>query len=220
MSRFGGMMSGGVNAGRSGKGTIREFVKQNPNYMKMSSEERTQKLMEFKFNAMYKELALKSLNGKGNGFKLPGTSEPEKKEMSKTAQMMLEKMAMKQAKQMAEKMASKRKQVTTIEPKFFNGGRIDSRGTIYDAMGKAVGSINNKTLQIWFGNKSIGKYKDSSFCITKIERAVQELTRQKATGMIGMWGGGGNIWGGGGNSSGGMNTSGFWGNSDNKDSWW
>lgn len=201
----------------------------------ISSEERYQEILKQKLD----EVRGEALKGAKYTFNLPGTDPTQCKELSKGAQEIIQKIAEKKAKQ-AEKRA-KKADLVTVQPKYFTGqqgGRIDSRGNIYDSAGYCIMEVDKKTGKI--KNKRtgniVGNYNPNS---SYSEHRICELIAQHSTtnnnGWYagsqghgfqecdgGVWGkssnscGNGTIWGSSSDSGGNI-----WGHSDNNNSsWW
>lgn len=181
MSRFGSMLGGGTQGGGNGSASVRDFVKKNPDFMKMDASQRNKALMQFKSNAVREE-AMRSGSNRGN-FKLPGTS-GEETELSASAQAIIEKMIAKQVKKNQTEMIA-------IKAGWFNGGRINKKGEIFDSYNRKVGEVNHKTKEVKIGFHTIGKYKQGHGFTQKMEKAVKALDpkNKPSGGIFGSMGG-------------------------------
>lgn len=205
MSRFGilGSKSGTAKSGAAGGRTtsIGDFAKKNPDLMKMDASQRQQLMTQFITDAKMAELGSRKAN---KGFQLPGTAPakaPDEKDLSKSAKQMLEQMIQKQIKK-------RKKEVVAIRACWFGNGRITKDGKILDGNNKQVGTIDPETMRITVGMSFMGKYKDDSFTLTKLQRKIEQMNAPKA--------------GFGGGSSGGVGIGNFYGTADTNTSngWW
>ncbi len=167
---------GGTKGGAK-KGSIGDFAKKNPDFMKMDPGKRNELLMNLKMDSKKAELATRK---PGGSFQLPGAASAEK-ELSKSAKDMIEKMIQKQIKK-------RQKEVVSIRACWFGNGRITKDGKIYDASNKLVGQIDKETMKIRIGMMTIGKYKDDSFTLTKLQRKLDSMgaAQKKAAPAIGI----------------------------------
>ncbi len=154
--------------------------------------------------AKMEEVRNDALKGAKYSFHLDGTDAAECRQLSKSAQEVIQKVAEKRAKK-AEKNA-KKADIVAIQAKYFTGiqgGRIDNKGRIFDAAGQEVMSVDKKTGKIKnkFGS-TVGKYNPNSpMSEHKICRLIDKYSTKK-DGVGSIWGsGGGNVWGGGDDSS-------------------
>ncbi len=206
MSRFSNMMSGksgnakkpGAMGGRAT--SIGDFAKKNPDLMKMDASQRQQLMTQFIMDAKMAEMGTRKA---GSNFRLPGASaaqQKDEKELSKSAKEMLEKMIQKQIKK-------REKKVVAIRACWFGNGRITKDGKICDAGGKEVGRIDPETMRITMGMSFMGKYKDDSFTLTKLQRKIEQMNAPK---------------GGAAASSTGIGIGNFYGSADSGGSngWW
>ncbi len=221
------------NNKNTAKGVYMEQLKKgNKNAKNTSKEDR--------FREIYKEkvaeLRNQALKGATYTFQLPGTDPSKTRELSKGAQEIINKIAEKKAKK-AEKTMKKANQVT-IAPKYFTGlqgGRIDSRGYIYDSAGQWIMTVDKKTGKIKNRKTgtTVGKYNpDSAYSEHRMCELIYELDTTRQAGWYagsqghGSMGGGwgkesdsGDIWGSKAPSSGTV-----WGNNNDDDNnnggWW
>lgn len=229
------------NASNGAKAMFMNSVKKGTNgQVEMTKEERYQQIYKEKLN----EVRSKALQGAKYTFTLPGTDPTQCKQLSKGAQEIISKIAEKKAKRAEKKM--KKADVVKIMPKAFTGlqgGRIDSRGYIYDSAGQWILTVDKKTGKIKNRRNgcTVGKYNPT--CGYSEHRLCELVAQYDTTKQAGwyaspghahttpldslgnatngsIWGkesnsvGNGSIWGTGGS---------IWGNSDNKDNnsgWW
>lgn len=172
-------MGGGSRSGNGGNSSvIRDFVKKNPNFMKLNATQRNEMLMEVQLQAKQKEIMMRK--GSNGGFRLPGTSGGEA-EMSESYKHTIEKM-------MEKKFQDRKIEILKVKPVHFNGGRIDSEGRIYDQRGKKVGQINLTNSEITLGGSKLGKYDPKGPSVGQIKRFVNDHNKRNygmvAGGMV------------------------------------
>lgn len=197
-----------------------------------SAEERYQDILNDKLEQTRNE----AMKGAKYNFQLAGTDPAQCRQLSKSAQEVIQKIAEKKAKQAAKK--QKKADIVAVQAKYFTGmqgGRIDKSGRIFDAHGQVVLEVDKKTGKIKnkMGNV-VGNYDPNSpYSEHRICELIAKHSNQRgwyagtaghgvqqASG--GIWGksdssaGNGSIWG---TASGGS----IWGSSasDDKNSgWW
>ncbi len=114
---------------------------------KMSEEEKYKKIFDEKLEEL-RQQALTGGRGSKYKFSLPGTeqAEGEEKELSKSMEAFLRRMAMKKVKEQKKK-DQERAQIK-VKAQYFTGiqgGRIDAKGRIYGPDNRWVASVNLKT---------------------------------------------------------------------------
>lgn len=181
---------------------------------KLSPEERYQKMVEEKTAAIKKE----AMKGARFGVSLPGTdASQDSRQMSKSAQEMIDKMARDKAKKALKK--AKRKEVN-IQPKLLTGmqgGRIDSDGRIYDSHNKCIAKIDKKTGKVKSSSGThICNWTGSSYNEYTIARFIEKNNHARGGSIYGTKGHGGatagGIWGGGGSAPSAPSNTDMWGN--------
>ena len=209
-SRMGGGSSGGGTAKKSFMSRM-----QGGDEAKMTQEEKYQKMVEDKVDAMRSAAS----SGAKYGVMLPGTGgdKDQGREMSDSTKAIVEELALKRAQKQAKKM---KRRVLDVAPKYFTGmqgGRIDSKGNIYGPDGAMVAKVDMKSGKVM---KQTGgalcKYSQSSFCEHKITAYINKIYAQKTggnslygtVGVDGNNGGASGIWGSSHNDD---PTGGFWG---------
>ena len=148
-------MSRGFNGGRSGAGNkmhkrrsakemfIAQMNGESDMYGGMSEEERYKKIFEDKLE----ELRTKAKSGRKASVLLPGTDPGQERELSATAQKVIDDMINKRAK----KFAKERSKVVRVKPKVFTGvqgGRIDKNGNIFGPDNRWIAVVDKKTGKI------------------------------------------------------------------------
>lgn len=203
-----------------------------------------------RYNEIYKEkvkeMKNKAMKGAKYTFNLPGTDPTQAQQLSKGAQEIIQKIAEKQAKR-EEKRLKKADKIKII-PKHFTGGqggRIDTRGHVFDSAGQWIMTVDKKSGKIKHRNgNTVGKYNPG--CNYSEHRLCELISNYDTTknagwyagtqghasstvggiyGSGGGWGaesnscGGGSIWGNHESHSGGGKD--IWGNgSSDKQGWW
>lgn len=211
--------------------------------LKQGSKKAGQQDAKERHNEIYKqklnEVRNEAMKGAKYTFNLPGTDPSQCKELSKGAQEIIEKIAEKKAKRAEKKM--KKADIIQVKAKYFmgaQGGRIDSKGNIYDKSGQCIMKVDKKTGKIKHQNgNTVGKYNPNcSYSEHRIGELISKYDTANNAGWYagagghagttpadGVWGkqtescGNGSIWGSSGSGGGGD----IWGNkSDDKNGWW
>ena len=116
---------GGAKGGASKRGTIGDFAKKNPDFMKMDPAKRNELLVNLKMDMKKAEMASRKST---NNFRLPGAAVKEDDEkLSQTAKDMIERMIQKQLKK-------RQKEAVAIRACWFGNGRITKDTAIGAAM--------------------------------------------------------------------------------------
>lgn len=210
---------------------------------KMSQEARYDKLVNEKMEAVKAE-AKKSTRYMVN---LPGTSMGGEREISKSAQQVIDKLAKERAKKQAKKAMFKNMTIRARHFMGMQGGRIDKKGRIYGPDGRYIAYVCKKTGKVKnrMGGTVCYRYSDSTFCDYKIIRYIQwmyDKKRMKSTlyavngfttagggvygsvkdGVHGASDPGAGLWGTGGGwgDTGNSGGGGLWGPSDNSGGGW
>lgn len=187
MTRLGGMF-GGMGGGKGStpkRGSIGEFAKNNPDFMKLDPSKRNEVLANMKIESKMAELSSRKSS---SSFSLPGTAPGQEKELSKTAKDMIEKLMKKQ-------LAKRKKEIVAIRACWFGNGCITKDGKIYDANNKMVGKIDPDTMKISIGMSFMGKYKDDSFTLTKLSNKIASMNSSSSGTSSSGGGGMGNFYG-------------------------
>jgi hypothetical protein len=170
MSKFSSLLGGKSSTGKAPRGSISEFVKKNPDFMKLDASQRNELLINLKMESKMAELSERKGSG---GFRVGGAEIPDK-EMSRSAKEMMEKIIQKQ-------LQKRKKGVVAIRACWFGNGRIAGDGKIYDADNKVVGKIDGDSLKVTIGNSLMGEYADSSYFLTKISRKIAGMNGTNAS---------------------------------------
>ncbi len=150
--------AGNQNNGSSSSSVIKQFVKDNPDFMHLDASQRNALLLEVKLQAKQKEIMMRGSRG-NNG------------EMSESYKHTIEKMM--------EKRFQKRKvEIMQIKPVWFNGGHIDKRGVIYDEKGLKVGKIDQVSRDIILDGNKYGKYHTKGAPLGIIKRFVRDHNKK------------------------------------------
>ncbi len=214
----------GLRTGQAKYSASKAFLEKNKKggggSARMTPEERYQAAVESKM----KEIQGHVDKQQKYSVMLPGTEKTSnKREMSKSAKQVVEKLAKEKAKKMAKKLDRRN---IKIVAKFFTGpqgGRIDKEGRIYGPDGRRIGYVCKKSGFVkregTIGGR-VCKYKGSStFCEYQITRWIAELydKRRRRNSIYGSYGharAGGGVWENGRDNG---DTRGFWGGSGPKD---
>ncbi len=139
--------------------------------VKQTQESRYNKMVEEKMA----EIKAKVSKSTRVSVQLPGVAPGQERELSKSAQDVVEQMAKMQAQKHAKKNKFKH---MVIRPRMFTGmqgGRIDNKGRIYGPDGRYIAFVCKKSGKVKGrnGNTICYRYADSSFCDYKISRFIQ-----------------------------------------------
>lgn len=196
-----GNKSGGANAGGgiSDKNTTllsgikSESLQKAMKYQKKGSEEenRYQQLIKEKFESNKSAFMM---NGPRSGANRVSNGKEAEQGPSKATMATMEKLAMKMAKQQMKK--DKKRDPVAVKSGYLSGmtgGYIDKKGRIFNAYNQQVLQIDLKSGKIktvgLFGGSAIGKYDpNSTFCMYKIEKKIQEFNVKKGHGNNSIWG--------------------------------
>jgi hypothetical protein len=146
-------------------------------YGGMSDEERYKKIFEEKLE----ELRTKAKNSRKAGVILPGTDPNAVRELSASAQKVIEDML----NQRAKKFAKERSKMVRVKPKVFTGiqgGRIDKNGNIFGPDNRWIATVDKKTGKIRSrrGGFVICKYDPkSSICEFRITQFIANEYRTR-----------------------------------------
>jgi hypothetical protein len=168
------------SAGGSGD-LIRNFAKENPEFLKMSGSQRSKMMMELKQHAMQEERLMKG----NTGFHLPGTKNAENGQYSESTRAAMQQM-------MEQKLKKRMLKITEVKPVWFTGGKIDKAGKIYDEQGYKIGEIS-KNNKIKIAGKELGQYDNQGSSTSMIKKKVLEYNRStyhKSNNHGSFWGGG------------------------------
>lgn len=218
------------------------FLKSVKDGGKKPSEQTAQERHQEIFNQKLEEMRSEAMKGAKYTFQLPGTDASQCHQLSKGAQEIIQKIAEKKAEKDKKKM--KKTDKVAVRPKYFggqHGGRIDSKGNIYDGAGQCILQVDKKTGKIKHAASGnvVGNYNPDS---TYSEHRISELIAKYAStnqrgwyaGTPGLSGGaasdGGSVWGKESESCGNASIWGsapsgggsIWGSNkeDNNSSWW
>lgn len=221
------------NSQNSAKAMFMDAIKKGSKKPQQSHDERYQKIYKDKLS----EVRNNAMKGAKYTFNLPGTDPSEAQQLSKGAQEIIAKIAEKKAKREEKKL--KRADVVKVTPKYFmgpQGGRIDSKGYIFDSAGQWIMTVDKKTGKIKNRRNgcTVGKYNpNDNFSEHRLTELIAQHDTTKQNGWYAgsqghgsstpadsVWGkesgsvGTGSIWGG--------DSGGFWGggNDDKKSGWW
>lgn len=186
--------SGGRNAGLL-SGIKSESLQKAMKYAKKSGgaeDDRYQQLVKENFESNKQTFMM----GGRTGANKISTPKDTDKTPSKATMATLEKLAMKMAKQQMRK--EKKRQPVDIKTGYIGGmagGYIDKKGRVFNNHNQQVLQIDLKSGKIktigLFGGSSIGKYDpNSSFCLHKISKKIEEFNIKKGHGAAT-----GSIWG-------------------------
>lgn len=213
MSRFfagigkkGGSGSGGKSGGGNGgmgmsdknatllSGIKSESLQKAMKHQKKGSaeEERYQQLIKEKFES---NKGAFMMHGPRSGANRVSTGKEADQGPSKATMATMEKLAMKMAKAQMKK--DKKREPVAIKAGYLSGmtgGYIDKKGRVFNAYNQQVLQIDLKSGKIktvgLFGGSSIGKYDpNSTFCMYKIQKKIEEFNIKKGVGGKSIWGG-------------------------------
>lgn len=212
----------GGGGGRKASDMFKQGLKKgNSN---LSPTERNKQMVQEKMAAMLQDAA----SGKKKfSFSLPGTAKGAEKQESEAVKQMKAQLAQKKAKRDSKKL----QEAIKVEPKYFSGmqgGRIDSKGNIYNAHNQLVATVEIKSGKIMgVTGVTIGKYvPNSPTAEYVITRYIAKMNNNMGRGGVG---GGGMDTGGASQSfdgmTGGIDSSkkgSIWGRSSKKKDtgWW
>lgn len=188
MSRgFSGARTGsGGNGGHKRRSAKDMFIAQMNGediYGGMSDDERYKKIFEEKLE----ELRTKAKSARKASVVLPGTDPGSVRELSASAQKVIDDMLNKRAK----KFAKERSKVVRVKPKVFTGiqgGRIDKNGNIFGPDNRWIATVDKKTGKIRSrrGGITICTYNaNSSICEFRIAQFIANEYRNKKGNLYG-----------------------------------
>lgn len=176
----GGRMGGNGRPGHKRRSAKEMFIAQMRGediYGGMSDDERYKKIFEEKLE----ELRTKAKNSRKMSVILPGTDPGAVRELSASAQKVIEDMLNKRAK----KFAKERSKVVRVKPKVFTGiqgGRIDKNGNIFGPDNRWIATVDKKNGKIRSrrGGFVICNYNpNSSICEFRITQFIANEYRAK-----------------------------------------
>jgi hypothetical protein len=188
MSRgFGGARAGGGNRTHKRRSAKEMFIAQMRGeadmYGGLSEEDRYKKIFEEKLE----ELRTKAKNSRRNSVMLPGTDPGQVRELSATAQKVIDDMINKRAK----KFAKERSKMVRVKPKVFTGvqgGRIDKNGNIFGPDNRWLATVDKKTGKIRSrrGGITVCTYNpNSSICEFRITQFIANEYRTRQGNLYG-----------------------------------
>ncbi|MBY0355408.1 MAG: hypothetical protein K2Q12_06710 [Rickettsiales bacterium] len=181
-ARGGSGGSGGTKR-RSAKDMFMAQMRGEDIYGGMSDDERYKKIFEEKLE----ELRTKAKGSRKSSVVLPGTDPGAVRELSATAQKVIDDMLNKRAK----KFASERSRTVRVKPKVFTGvqgGRIDKNGNIFGPDNRWIASVDKKTGKIRSrrGGITVCTYNpNSSVCEFRITQFIANEYRTKKGNLYG-----------------------------------